>query len=153
MQATGPPDTPRAGDVRTAWASATQDGQQEWLQLKFPRAVKPVAVVVHETYNPGAVYRVASVSEIGIETVLWEGTDPTPPTADRGESRLRVAPAQPIDTVKIYIDSPRVRGWNEIDTVGLELADGTTVWPERATASSSYATGKGMSFTFESFLR
>ena len=34
-QALGAPDTPGSGDIQTAWASATQDGQDEWLELDF----------------------------------------------------------------------------------------------------------------------
>jgi hypothetical protein len=40
--------------------------------------------------------------------------------------------------VKIYLDSPRVSGWNEIDTVGLVDAAGKAQWPVNASASSSY---------------
>jgi hypothetical protein len=36
-QATGPPDTPRAGDISTAWASQTADGQDEWLRLHYAK--------------------------------------------------------------------------------------------------------------------
>ncbi|NQT13820.1 MAG: hypothetical protein HQ582_13790 [Planctomycetes bacterium] len=61
-QATGPPDTPRAGDIRTAWASASPDGQKEWLLLDYAKVVRPTAVAVHETYNPGAVYQVSASS-------------------------------------------------------------------------------------------
>jgi hypothetical protein len=38
-------------DLVTAWDSATPDGQDEWLLLV------PTAVLVHETYNPGALER------------------------------------------------------------------------------------------------
>ncbi|HEX5243530.1 MAG TPA: hypothetical protein VFW23_09750, partial [Tepidisphaeraceae bacterium] len=35
-QATGKPDTwPRSGDIQTAWASKTPDGQPEWLELGY----------------------------------------------------------------------------------------------------------------------
>src|SRR5688572_23368792 len=31
-QATGKPDTPWNGDIKTAWASETQDDEDEWLE-------------------------------------------------------------------------------------------------------------------------
>ncbi|HEY3226772.1 MAG TPA: hypothetical protein VGK61_07255, partial [Planctomycetota bacterium] len=34
-RATGPPDTPVAGDCRTAWASREQDADTEWLELTY----------------------------------------------------------------------------------------------------------------------
>src|SRR5438552_2365475 len=50
-QATGAPDTPLAGDYTTAWASATPDGQDEWLELEYAKPVLAEAVLIHETYN------------------------------------------------------------------------------------------------------
>ena len=58
VEATGQPNTVGAGDIPTAWASATQDGQKEWLLLTYPKAVRAQSVVIHETYNPGAVFKV-----------------------------------------------------------------------------------------------
>src|SRR5262245_28830231 len=77
-EATGPPNTPSYGDIQSAWASQTPDGQPEWLLLEFDE-VDPVAVHVYETYNPGAVVKIARVNIFGGESVLWEGTDPTSP--------------------------------------------------------------------------
>jgi hypothetical protein len=33
-QATGPPNTPGFGDIQSAWASATPDATDEWLELR-----------------------------------------------------------------------------------------------------------------------
>ena len=137
-QATGPPNTAGPGDLSSAWASASQDNQKEWLILEYDESVRPVAVVVHETYNPGAVVRVSHLPKWGRETVLWEGTDPTPSTAGMGVSRLPVSANVKTSRIKIYIDSPAVPGWNEIDAVGLELASGEVIWATSAEASSSY---------------
>ena len=61
LQAAGPPDTPGQGDIVTAWASATTDGQKEWLLLDYARAVTPTKIDVHETYNPGALEKVRAL--------------------------------------------------------------------------------------------
>jgi hypothetical protein len=141
-QATGPPDTSGFGDISTAWASATQDDRQEWLQLEYEDSVVPTAILVHETYNPGAVFKVTHVPRWGLEKVLWEGTDPTPAGAGGGVSRLPVTSGIRTRRIKVYINSPAVPGWNEIDAVGLEYGDNQQViWAERATASSSFGGG------------
>jgi hypothetical protein len=137
-QATGPPDTPRAGDITTAWASATPDSQKEWLLLDYARSVRPTAVVIHETYNPGAVYQVSVFDVFGREHVAWAGTDPTPSTAAKGVSRIPINTNVWTSRVKVYIDSPAVRGWNEIDAVGLVDGSGRTRWATHAKASSTY---------------
>jgi hypothetical protein len=137
-QATGPPNTTGPGDITTAWASATPDGQQEWLILEYNSSVVPKAILVHETYNPGAVVKASHVPRWGKEQVLWEGTDPTPTSAGAGVSRLPVTTSVRTGRIKLYIDSPAVAGWNEIDAVGLEFGNGQVIWAETAAASSSY---------------
>jgi hypothetical protein len=137
-QATGPPNTTGPGDITTAWASATPDGQQEWLVLEYGSSVVPKAILVHETYNPGAVVKATHAPRWGKEEVLWEGIDPTPTSAGAGVSRLPITTAVKTGRIKLYIDSPAVSGWNEIDAVGLEYGNGQVIWAENASASSSY---------------
>ena len=139
-QATGAPDTwPNAGDIGTAWASRTPDGQPEWLELTYDAPVRPAAVLVYETYNPGAVNRVTGYDAQGNEVELWSGADPTPAGKDKGISIIPVHPEFDLSRIRIYVDSPKVPGWNEIDAVGLLDATGTTHWAASACASSSYA--------------
>ena len=139
-QATGKPDTwPRSGDIQTAWASKTPDGQPEWLELGYGQPVRPTAVIVYETFNPGTVNRITSVEKDGKETELWTGTDPTPVGKDKGISVFPIHPESDIQRIRIYVDSPKVPGWNEIDAVGLLDENAETHWATDATASSTYA--------------
>src|SRR5688572_24719696 len=103
-QATGAPNTAVAGDHETAWASATPDGQDEWLLLDYGDPVKQVnAVLVHETYNPGAVNRITAVDDGGRETELWKGVDPTSRFSEKGVSEIRFARNVPaIRKLKLY---------------------------------------------------
>ena len=137
-EVTGPPNTFEAGDIRTAWASKSPDDQQEWLILEYNQAVLPTAVVVHETFNPGAVVKLTRFERFSAEEMLWEGVDPTPINAGMGVSRLPVSTNKATSRIKLYIDSPAVSGWNEIDAVGLVYGDGKIIWAERAYASSSF---------------
>jgi hypothetical protein len=41
--------------------------------------------------------------------------------------------------VKVYLDTARVPGWNEIDAVQIIGRDGSQQWAKHATASSTYA--------------
>ena len=138
-QVTGPPDTKGWGDIPTAWASKTPDGQAEWLVLEYDTKVAPRAVIIHETFNPGAVVKVTAFDAMQPERVLWQGTDPTPTTAPRGVSRIPVG-GQGVQTsrIKVYIDSVNVPGWNEIDAVGLEDTSGNVHWAQRAYSSTAY---------------
>ena len=59
------------GDIGTAWASLTPDGQREWLELTYAEPVKAVEVYVYETYNPGAIDKVTLFDGAGREHVRW----------------------------------------------------------------------------------
>jgi hypothetical protein len=138
-QVVGEPDSPGAGDATTAWASAQQDDQQEWLVCQFASAVEVVDVLVHENFNPGAVFKITAFDSAGEEQLAWEGADPTPRDQPRGVSVFPVKVGFPVSKIKVYIDSPAVPGWNEIDAVGLRDEGGAITWASQAEASSSYA--------------
>lgn len=139
-QATGAPDTwPKSGDIGTAWASKSPDAQPEWLELTYATPVAPTAVLIYETFNPGAVNRLTTLAPDGKETELWSGSDPTPAGAEKGISVIAVHPPAVLNRIRIYLDSPKVPGWNEIDAVGLLDDTGKTQWAASATASSTYA--------------
>ena len=138
-QATGPPDTwPMSGDVQTAWASLTEDGQDEWLLLEYAEPVLPHAVMVYATYNPGAIGRVTVFRLDGTEVEVWKGKDPTPVGSQRGISVIPFRVNFKTNRVKLYINSKSVGGWNEIDAVGLRTR-GRTYWARSVEASSTYA--------------
>jgi hypothetical protein len=142
-QVEGPPDVPAAGDNPLAWASLTPDGEPEWLICEYASPVKVRAVAVHESFSPGALVRLTAFSPDGKEVVAWEGKDPTPQGSGRGVSLIPVRLDFAVQRIKLYIDSPAVPGWNEVDAVSLEDADGATHWVVKARASSVYGTGGG----------
>ena len=134
-QATGAPDVPHGGDHANAWAPLNADAGVEWLELTYEKAVKVAKVRVRATYNPGAITRVTAFSD-KTETTLWEGTDRT----RKAPGFLEVKPTRSVrsDRIRIYLDTSKVPGWNEVDAVELVGADGRGQWARGATASSSY---------------
>lgn len=138
-QTTGEPNTNMAGDIVTAWASQTQDGQDEWLMLEYDHPIIPTAVLVHETFNPGALVRVTVFKLDGSEVEVWKGADPTAAGTDKGISEVPVKVTFKTNRVKIYLDSKAVAGWNEIDAVGIRDKAKKTHWAVAAEASSTYA--------------
>lgn len=139
-QATGAPNTPEAGDYPTAWASETPDGQEEWLDLGYAEPVEAAAVAVYESFNCGALSKVCVFGPEGQAIQAWTGNDPTQPGTEKGVSIIPLQlKKQKINRVRIYLNSPAVQGWNEIDAVGLLDAQGIMHWATSATASSTYA--------------
>jgi hypothetical protein len=136
-QVVGPANTDRNGDIPTAWASRQPDGGEEWLHVNYDQMVDISEVRVRETYNPGAISKVTALLPNGQEVTIWEGTEPLAEapvdTAFRPMSRVQAS------SVKIYMDTRRVPGWNEVDAVQLIGSDGSSQWASSVTASSTYA--------------
>jgi hypothetical protein len=143
-QVVGEPDTLQAGDISTAWAPRQQDGGEEWLKLDYESSVDIAEVRVRETYNPGAISKVTAFLADGREVTIWEGVEP------KSEAPVEMAFAVPnsinAKSVKVYLDTKRVPGWNEIDAVQLVGKDGSQQWAKQASASSTYAEqgGRGL---------
>lgn len=168
MQATGAPNTFYHGDYMSAWASLSPDDQAEWLDLTYGEAVAATAILVFESYNPGAIQCVRIWDAAGNEQVVWQNSQfaPSVPQAYPAEfyhypveateaidvrsapygaatsvtARLIPVPAgASVSRVRIELNSPAVSGWNEIDAVGLLAVDGQIRWATGAEASSSFA--------------
>ncbi|TWU43858.1 hypothetical protein Q31b_13900 [Novipirellula aureliae] len=129
------------GDYKHAWSPLTQDDQAEWLEISYQNRVQAIGVNVYETCNPGAVHKVTYYDAAGNEQTAWEGDDPTSIDVGTGQgvSKIRFEDVVATDRVRIYLDSVNVKGWNEIDAVGLIEAETSIQWAEKATASSTYA--------------
>jgi hypothetical protein len=138
-QATGEPDTPMAGDIQSAWASKTPDGDDEWLLLEYAEPAVPTLISVHETFNTGALVRVTVFKLDGSEVEVWKGADPTAPNSGMGVSEIPVKVDFKTNRVKLYIDSKNVAGWNEIDAVGFTDDAKKQSWAVAAEASSTFA--------------
>ncbi len=120
-QALGAPDTyPNYGDIPTAWASASPDGQREFLVLGYDTAAPASGVSIYETYNPGAVDTVyVRNANTGQFVRVWSGTAEAAPLQARIFTVLFPRTAFPVNAVRIAINSPAVSSWNEIDAVSL----------------------------------
>ena len=137
-QLTGPPDTLAGGDVPTAWASATPDGANEWVEAIFAEPVRPIAVFVYESCNPGALAQIELYRDADERVTVW-GDDPKPTGTP---TRIVNAPVDvefPVQRVRLSVLSKLIPGWNEIDAVGLLDSSGEMHWAVAAIASSSYA--------------
>tara|TARA_R110002049_G_scaffold72490_6_gene187349 strand:- start:25658 stop:26332 length:675 start_codon:yes stop_codon:yes gene_type:complete len=147
-QILGRPNTPTAGDHATAWTTRIQDAGVQWFIVEFPVAVDAAKIEIVETYNPGAVSKVCSVSMSGDETEIWQGKDPVKPVAGMGRSII--VPDKKVRTrrIKVYLKTQSVPGWNEIDAVALHGTDGKIQWATNAWASDSYGTNREPPFLF-----
>jgi hypothetical protein len=144
QQATGKPDAycyKTGFDCHLAWASASEDDETEWLELTWDAEIETIGVDVYETFNPGALNRVVAFDAKGKEIADWKGTDPTPKDTPKGKgiSKIRFDKSVKTAKIRLYLDSPKFPGWNEVDAVGLVDSAGVIHWATGADASSTYA--------------
>jgi len=138
-QAAGAPDTGRAGDLPSAWASKSPDGGEEWLQLDYDRFVDLQQINIVESHNPGAISKVVAMLSDGREATIWEGSMDPSASDELVSSAFPVGESIRARSVKVYLDTTRVPGWNEIDAVEIVGRDGSKQWATSSRASSSYA--------------
>ena len=110
---------PLHGDLQEAWASAGADDRAEWIQVAFEEPMRIDTIEIIETFNPGAVDRIEVIDRRGKRTLAWTGT--AAPAGKRARRHKISIPctAEPVVAVQVYLDSPSVPGWNEVDAIGI----------------------------------
>ena len=120
LQATGASNTPSAGDYPTAWASQDADAGIETLELTYEVPVRPSALAIFESYNPGAITTIEAYDSENDEwVVIYEGEA----AATEETYRIFAPELTPVgfitNQIRLTLDSAAVPGWNEIDAVQL----------------------------------
>lgn len=140
-QATGEPNSLKAGDQKTAWATLETNKGDEWIKLEYQTPVEVQAIRIYENFNPGAISKVTAFKTDGTEALIWEGKEPL----KKAPNVFEVKPKTKLSSqsIKVYLDTKRVNGWNEIDAVQLIGRDDSKQWAAKASASSTYADRQG----------
>ena len=119
-QVTGEPDTPRCGDIQTAWASSGSDSI-DWLELQFEEPIYVTGVNIVQTFNANQVTKVELVGNFGRSITIYERSptqvdQPCPYMLSIAVKKTRAT----YNTVRITVDQSVLGlGWNEIDAVQL----------------------------------
>jgi hypothetical protein len=133
----GAPDDPTGGAGKS-WCPAGAS-TADWVEVTFDKPVAAATIDLYETYSVGCVTEVIVIDASGKRTTIWQGTDPTLPTARTGLFRVPVpATVKSVQRVKIHVDSTGIGSWACIDAVGLTAAGGKTTWATSSAASSVY---------------
>lgn len=117
MQAVGEPDTPKCGDVPTAWSSLNGSGV-EWIELSYAEAVIPSEIIVFQSNAPN---QIISVEVIDLEGTYHSVYTSTPYTeACLYKNSIPVYLDFPVNGVRINLDQSQIDAeWDEIDAVAL----------------------------------
>lgn len=114
----------------------------DWVEVGFDSSVRAAAIDLYATYAVGCVTKIIVTDGYGVQTTIWQGTDPTPKAARVGLFRVPVPNTiRSVKKVKIHLDSTGTNSWACLDAVGLTTASGKTVWASSADCSSVYGNG------------
>lgn len=120
VQALGAPNVyPRAGDIPQAWAPLSADAGIQHITLHFGEARPTSAVFWLETYNPGAVVRIDDLTDPAQPVTLFTGVSPSRGRSGAMAVEIRLPQPRSMHTVRLYLDTAAIVGWNEIDAVAL----------------------------------
>jgi len=121
QQARGAPDVRSYNDDAHAWAPSASERQLEWLELTFAKPVRASELRVRQSYTPGTIVKVEAFAPDGSAQVLWAGRDANVYPPGRIAWFLLRFPAttQPVERIRITLDTPAAKGWKEIDAVQL----------------------------------
>ena len=118
----------------------------ERLEAEFAKPADLSQVVVRQTSNPGTVTKVVAITDTGAEVPIWQGEDPSQGQS-LADTPFSVPPGVNARKVKIFLDTSKMPGWEEIDAIKIVGRDGAQQWANSVNASSTYAHGVGMGGT------
>jgi outer membrane protein OmpA-like peptidoglycan-associated protein len=121
-QVLGTPNTlPPFGESACAWSPYNADVNiEEWIKVGFvnPQTAKQLYIV--ENFNAGAVIQVYAYDAQGKETFIYQNQATQPPKAKGRVLEIPVPDSTLIiSALKIILNPSRVRGYNQIDAIGL----------------------------------
>ncbi|WP_083322505.1 OmpA family protein [Hymenobacter lapidarius] len=108
-----------------------KEGPNEFIEVRFARSIAAQQVTIVENFNPGSVTKVELIDTKGGRHEVYTNEKPGPlPEAFRTlEIRFPVAEYRTLG-VKVYMNTAKVEGVNQIDAIGISDVAATMVKQE-----------------------
>jgi outer membrane protein OmpA-like peptidoglycan-associated protein len=105
-----------------------KEGPNEFIEVRFARSVAAQQVTIVENFNPGAITKVELVDTKGVHHEVYTNEKPGPlPEAYRTlEVKFPAAEYRTLG-VKVYMNTAKVEGVNQIDAIGIADVASTMV--------------------------
>lgn len=113
------------GATGAAWVSADQDKSMQFIHVGFENPMAIRQIIINENFNAGAIARVEMFDETGADYLAYKNEDPAL-VAEKGRLLTIVldkTTAFKVQSVKILLDDPAVKGFNQIDAVGISTSE------------------------------
>lgn len=119
-----PNKLPQAESGASAWHSAQPDAGEEWIKVGFETPMEIRQVVIAENFGAGCVTNVVAYDTQNKEYTLYKSR---PEATKRGAGMHRIWLPQltsfKVAAIKVVLDTKLVKGWNEIDAIGISSSD------------------------------
>ncbi|MBJ6109124.1 OmpA family protein [Hymenobacter sp. BT523] len=127
-QVLGVPNALPLGQISNdAWIPR-KEGPNEFIEVRFARSIQAQQVTIVENFNPGSITKVELVDTKGEHHEVYTNANPGPlPEAFRTlEVRFPPADYRTLG-VKVYMNTAKVEGVNQIDAIGIADVASTMV--------------------------
>jgi outer membrane protein OmpA-like peptidoglycan-associated protein len=125
IRALGVPNTiPPFGESACAWSPYNADSNvEEWIRVAFDKPQKARQILIVENFNQGCITQVYAYDAAGKEVSVWTGSGPAASEVGRVLTISVPDSAMLISSVKVALNPARVKGYNQIDAIGLNIGD------------------------------
>lgn len=125
IQALGRPNKVPFGKSACAWQPLIQDNelQDEFLIVSFDTLMPISQIAIVQNFGQGCITKVEVFDEYNNLRPIW--TNNNPPSSDIGKTLNLTFPLTKykVRSVKVMLNTARVRGWNQIDAIGISQSE------------------------------
>jgi outer membrane protein OmpA-like peptidoglycan-associated protein len=132
-----PNSIPPFGDNSCAWSPYNSDSNvEEWVKVGFQSAQKVKQIVIIENFNQGAITKVFGYDLAGTETLLFENNYTQTTEVGKMLSIPVTDTALVLSSVKVVMNPSKVKGYNQIDAIGITDAARPVFYDIRVTQNA-----------------
>ena len=116
-----PNKLPNYGDSYCAWSPSTPDNPfEEYIKVSFDTLMPIQQIAVAENLGQGCVVKIVAYDNKGHDFNLYEDYNPIPIGIGKMLTVTLDKPTSfPVYAIKIFLNTIKVRGWNQIDAIGI----------------------------------
>lgn len=120
-----PNKLPDIGASPCAWAPAKEESTvNEYVWVKFDRAIHVRQIAIAENLNPGAIYRIYLYDNRNKQYLVYENKNIYPPMIPGRMFRHFIEQTPyPVESLKLILRTNQVPGMNQIDAIGVSDND------------------------------
>ncbi len=119
-----PNKLPQGESGASAWRPGQPDKGAEWIKVGFETPITFRQIAIAENFGAGCITNVFAYDSQNNEYIVYTGK---PEATERSAGMLRIWLPQlsnyKVTSLKLVLDTKRIKDWNEIDAVGISASE------------------------------